>query len=129
LITTPTKKPLGLDDPDHLPDKAWLVALLSTFKPDLKIFKKSYVPPPRVLKADAKPTISLPSDFLDDLPASRKKTKAKRLNMISKGKQEAKLERAKFLTLKYGKDAARIDKEIKEKKDLKKSKSSTLQMA
>lgn len=80
------------------------------------------MPPPRVLKADAKPTISLPSDFLDDLPASRKKTKAKRLNMISKGKQEAKLERAKFLEAKYGKDALRLDKEIKEKKDSKKSK-------
>ena len=51
--------------------------------------------PPRVTKIEAKPMISLPSDFLADLPASRKKTKAKRLSMINKGKLEGKAERIK----------------------------------
>ena len=52
-IKTPSKKPLGIDDFDHLPDKDWLVKLLSTYKPDSRIFTKDYVPPPRVKKIDA----------------------------------------------------------------------------
>ena len=52
-IKTPSKKPLGIDDFDHLPDKDWLVKLLSTYKPDSRIFSKDYVPPPRVKKIDA----------------------------------------------------------------------------
>jgi hypothetical protein len=71
--------------------------LLSTYKADLKIFKKDYVAPPRVPKIDEKPSISLPSDFLEGLPVSRKKTKAKRLAIISKGKNESKLEQTKAM--------------------------------
>ena len=80
------------------------MAVLSTYSPDLKIFKKDYVAPPRVLKAEDTPNIALPSDFLDNLPPSRKKTKAKRLTMLSKGKKEAQLERAKYLVARYGQD-------------------------
>jgi hypothetical protein len=40
-------KSLGIND-THTPDKAWLVAFLSTYVPDCKIFKKDYVAPPRV---------------------------------------------------------------------------------
>ena len=72
-----------------------LLAYLSTYKSDLKIFKKDYVAPPRVTKIEAKPMINLPSDFLADLPASRKKIKAKRLSMINKGKLEGRAERIK----------------------------------
>lgn len=115
-IRTPNGKPLGIGSDDHTPDKDWLLALLSTHRPDLKIFKKDYVPPPRVVKIDAKPSISLPSDFLEGLPVSRKKTKAKRLTMISKGKLETKLERAKFLANKYGQDQVVLQQEIKEMK-------------
>jgi hypothetical protein len=100
-IKIPGNKSLGIGDDDHTPDKEWLLMLLSTHKPDLKIFKKDYVAPPRVPKIDEKPSISLPSDFLKDLPVSRKKTKAKRLAIISKGKTESKLEHTKTMVTKY----------------------------
>jgi len=103
-LKTPTGKTFGIGIDDHTPSKDWLVAVLSTYSPDLKIFKKDYVAPPRVLKAEDTPNIALPSDFLDDLPPSRKKTKAKRLTMLSKGKKEAQLERAKYLVARYGQD-------------------------
>lgn len=45
--------------------------------------------------------------------------------MISKGKKEAKLERAKFLTHKYGQDQVVLEQEIKELK--KKSKYKVVQ--
>ena len=82
--------PLGIDK-EHTPNKEWLLALLSTHKSDLQIFKKDYVAPARVPKLAAKPSINLPSDFLSGLPDSRKRTKAKRLSLLSKGKTEAKL--------------------------------------
>jgi hypothetical protein len=94
-IKTPNNKPLAIGYDDHTPDKEWLIMLLSTYKPDLKIFKKDYVAPPKIPKIDQKPSIALPSDFLEGLPVSRKKTKAKRLAMISKGKAEVKLDRIK----------------------------------
>ena len=103
-LKTPTGKTFGIGIDDHTPNKDWLVAVLSTYSPDLKIFKKDYVAPSRVLKADDTPNIALPSDFLDNLPPSRKKTKAKRLTMLSKGKKEAQLERAKYLVARYGQD-------------------------
>ena len=96
-IKTPNGKSLGIGDEDHTPDKDWLLKVLSTYKPELKIFAKDYVAPPRVVKIDSKPSIALPSDFLEGLPDSRRKTKAKRLTMISKGKAEAKLERVKSM--------------------------------
>lgn len=115
-IKTPGNKSLGIEDEDHLPDKGWLLAVLSTHRPDHSIFGKGYVPPPRSKKLDMQPSIQLPSDFLDGLPASRKVTKAKRLTMISKGKTEAKLERAKFLAKKYGDDQLSLKQKIEESK-------------
>jgi hypothetical protein len=60
--------------------------------------------------------INLPSDFLDSLPASRKKTKAKRLTMLSKGKMESKLERIKDLQQKFKAEGAKIEDLIKASK-------------
>ena len=115
-IKIPNNLYFGITDQDHTPDKAWLLQVLSTYKPDLAIFKKDYVAPPRVVKAAAKPNINLPSDFLAGLPNSRKRTKAKRLSMISKGKTESRLERIKTLQEKFRKEAARLDNEIKQSK-------------
>lgn len=109
-------KLLGIGDEQHTPNKEWLLAFLSTYRPDLKIFKKDYVAPPRILKQEAKPSISLPSDFLKDLPASRKKTKAKRLSMISKGKLEGKLDRIKQLQEKFKKDTIKYDNQLRASK-------------
>ena len=33
-------------DPQHMPDKEWMVDVLATLDPDDEIFKKSYVAPP-----------------------------------------------------------------------------------
>ena len=40
-------KSLGIDA-SHTPDKAWLISIISTFNPMCEIFKKSYLPPPRI---------------------------------------------------------------------------------
>ena len=107
-IKTPNNKPLGITDKDHTLDKEWLMALLSTHRPELKIFKKNYVAPPRVPKLAARPSINLPDGFLSGLPISRKRTKAKRLNMISKGKTESKLERIKTLQAKFKEEKLKL---------------------
>ena len=109
-------KQLGIGLDQHTPNKEWLLAYLSTYRPELKIFKKDYVAPPRIIKQQAKPSISLPGDFLKDLPASRKKTKAKRLSMISKGKLEGKLDRIKQLQEKFKKESHKLDNQIKASK-------------
>ena len=70
--------------------------------------------PPRVVKAEDKPNIALPSDFLDNLPASRKKTKAKRLTMISKGKKEGQIERTNFLAERYAQDKVQYEEELRD---------------
>ncbi len=103
-------------DEQHTPNKEWLLAVLSTFRSDLVIFKKDYVAPPRVAKISAKPSINLPSDFLTNLPASRKKTKAKRLSMITKGKTEAKLERVKHLQEQFKRESIKLDNKMKANK-------------
>ena len=54
---TPGNKSIGIIDDQHTPNKEWLIAFLSTHRPDLKIFKKNYVAPPRVTKIAAKPSI------------------------------------------------------------------------
>ena len=107
--------PLGIDK-EHTPNKEWLLALLSTHKSDLHIFKKDYVAPARVPKLAAKPSINLPSDFLTGLPNSRKRTKAKRLTMIAKGKMESKIERIKTLQEKFKKESIKLDNQLKASK-------------
>ena len=60
--------------------------------------------------------INLPNDFLTNLPASRKKTKAKRLSMINKGKIEGKVERIKQLQEKFKKESIKLDNQLKASK-------------
>ena len=115
-IKSPTGKTFGIGYDDHTPNKDWLVVILSTYRSDLKIFKKDYVAPPRVVKSEDKPNIALPSDFLDNLPPTRKKTKAKRLTLISKGKKEGQIERAKFLANRYGQDQVQYEQELRDLK-------------
>ena len=47
--------------------------------------------------------VSLPADFLEDLPESRKKRKKRRLGMLRAGREEAKTERIKKLQETYKK--------------------------
>ena len=79
-------KSLGIDA-SHTPDKGWLISIISSFNPQCEIFKKSYLPPPRVEKAENKAKVSLPADFLEGLPVSKKKRREKReekSNLLSK---------------------------------------------
>ena len=85
-IKCPDNKQLGIFEKGHSPDKQWLLALLSTHKETLRIFSKSYVPPPRNVKIDEKPIVSLPDDFVQGLPASKKKNKGIRLGLLSTSK-------------------------------------------
>jgi len=96
-------KSTGIDD-THIPDKKWLLDFLSTYSPDCEIFHKSYVAPPRVVAAQDETKVSLPADFMKDLPAPRRKAKSKRLQMITKQKSEGRLDRMKQMQEKFKKE-------------------------
>ena len=36
---------MGLDNPQKLPDKQWLIKVLGGFQPEHEIFRKDYLPP------------------------------------------------------------------------------------
>jgi hypothetical protein len=103
--------PTGIDE-KHTPDKAWLLTFLSTYMPGLDIFKKSYVAPPRQEKFVSNVKVELPDDFLDGLPASRKKVKHRRLGMLSKGKEQAKALRYKQMHEKFKKEYLKVKNKI-----------------
>ena len=69
---------VGISD-DHTPDKAWLLDFISTHVPDSEIFKKNYLPPPKANKISVNSKLEMPKDFMEGLPPSRRKVKAKRL--------------------------------------------------
>ena len=77
--------PLGFDE-IHQPDKPWLLAVLATVYPACDIFKKGYVPEPKVPKYNDTPNVELPDDFLDDLPLNPKRVKHRKLKIFSKEK-------------------------------------------
>ena len=96
----------GIDD-GHMPDKTWLLAVLGTFNPKLEYFKKGYVPPPKVAALSNLTKVDLPEDFLDGLPASKRKVKVRRLRMMSNSKTEGKMMRFKALKEKFSKEYLR----------------------
>lgn len=69
-------------DGDHLPDKQWLVTMLSTLKPSDEIFSKDYVPPPKKNALEEYKTMHLPKEFLNGLPDSKSKAKRRRLKVV-----------------------------------------------
>jgi hypothetical protein len=105
-------KALGIDE-NHQPDKNWLLAVVSTYNPDCTIFKKSFMPPRRHQKVEVNAKVSLPADFLKDLPESRKKRKKRRLGMLRAGREEAKAERIKKLQDTYRKQVVLADNKSK----------------
>ena len=74
----------GLDD-QHLPDKKWLIDVISTLDPTDEIFKKDYVPPPRKNLIEEQKSIQVPEDFLKGLPESKSKVKRRALKVIGEG--------------------------------------------
>ena len=59
--------------------------------------------------------MSLPESFLEGLPISKRKTKVRRLTMLTQGKEEGKLKRYKMLKEKFAaeflKEKNRLDGE------------------
>lgn len=81
--------------PEKPPNVKWLVDVLALLKPDDEIFKKDYVPPPRIEKiADAK-TVNFPMELFKGLPESRSKSKQCRLKLIGEATGEGRILRLK----------------------------------
>ena len=55
------------------------------------------MPPARKEKIENQAKVSLPNDFLEGLPESKRKIKARRLNLFRQSKEETKHERIKNL--------------------------------
>ena len=58
--------------------------------------------------------VSLPADFLEDLPESRKKKKHRRLGMLRVGREEAKTERIKKLQETYKRQLLAVENKSKQ---------------
>ena len=81
--------------------------MLGTLNPKLEYFKKGYVPPPKVAALSNLTKVDLPEDFLDGLPASKRKMKVRRLRMMINSKTEGKILRVKALKEKFSKEYLR----------------------
>ena len=55
-------------DSAHVPDKDWLIAVISSLNPDDEIFKKDYVAPPIRKRLQDVETITLPKELFEVLP-------------------------------------------------------------
>lgn len=86
--------------------------MLATLVPDCVIFKKSYVAPPRVAPIKDESKVALPHDFMKDLPVPKRRTKQKRLKMISKGKDEIKVKSLNRRIEAYKKDLHKYSNKI-----------------
>ena len=90
--------------------------MISTFNPQSEIFKKSYVPPTRKEKIENKAKVSLPNDFLEGLPESKRKNKGRRLAMYRLGKEETKHQRVKALHEEFKKSVVSTENKLKQLK-------------
>ena len=97
------KRSAGIDV-NHVPDKSWLLAILGTYNPNLPYFQKSYVPPSKVSSVQALAKVELPENFLEGLPSSRRKVKAKHLKMITNSRVDGKMQRYKLLKEKFARE-------------------------
>jgi hypothetical protein len=94
-IKSPTGKTFGIGYDDHTPNKDWLVVILSTYRSDLKIFKKDYVAPPVRKRMRDIETIVLPDELFADMPKSTSKLKARRLKVVGQAFEAEKVNRLK----------------------------------
>lgn len=106
------KKVAGIDD-THQPDKGWMLAILGTYNPKLPYFQKSYVPPPKATSVQMQAKVELPANFLEGLPESKRKTKARHLKMITKSHHDGKLQRYKLLKEKFAKEYLKEENKLK----------------
>ena len=70
-------------DDKHLPNKEWMVSVISTLSPEDEIFKKDYVAPPVRKRLRDIETIVLPNELFENLPKSSSKLKKRRLKIVS----------------------------------------------
>ena len=87
---------MGIDD-NHVPDKRWLLDMVSTFTPGDEIFKKDFMPPPKKNKLSEIKSIELPESFLKDLPNSVRKSRRKGLRLAKDGIAGQRLARLKMV--------------------------------
>jgi len=66
-----------------MPNKEWMVSVLSTLNPDDEIFRKDYVAPPVRKRLRDIETIVLPNELFENLPKSTRKLKKRRLKIMS----------------------------------------------
>ena len=93
-VAKKSKWNLGFSD-DAVPNKEWALRMLSTFKNDDEIFKKDYIAPPIKEKKDEEDVISIPSKFLEGLPAKKdgKRTKRSRLKILRAKKAQKEIQK------------------------------------
>ena len=106
-LAKPRKLNVSWLDELHLPDSAWLVAVLATLDPNDEIFRKDYVAPPIRKRLQDIPTIELPKEILEGLPKTKSKAKARRLKVTSEAFANEKAQMMKELR-------KRLDTEILE---------------
>lgn len=82
-------------DEKKQPGKQWTINVLSTFTPNDEIFSRSYVPSSKIQKVTEIRSINLPNSFIQGLPPSKKKIKARRLKLFKSGIKMAKIDKLK----------------------------------
>ena len=82
-------------DSQHMPNKEWMISVISTLNPEDEIFKKDYVAPPVRKRLRDIETIVLPNELFENLPKSTSKVKARRLKIMSEAFANEKSERLK----------------------------------
>ena len=82
-------------DPQHTPNKKWVIEVLATLEPADEIFRKDYVAPPVRKRLRDIETIVLPDALFADMPKSTSKVKARRLKVFGQVFEAEKANRLK----------------------------------
>ena len=77
----------------HLPDKRWVISVLSTVAPKDEIFGKSYVPPSHQKQQELAKVVDLPPSFVNGLPVSKGKHHAGKLRLTQEARSASKLQK------------------------------------
>ena len=107
---------VGVEPEKHVPDKRWLLDVLSSFTPGDEIFAKSYKPPPKKGRLADYTMIEIPEQVIHDQPFSTRKTRRRGLRIIKDGLRMARQERYTELRKKYFKNMVEEEAEEEEKK-------------
>ena len=109
-----------------MPDKDWMVNILSTLNPDDEIFRKDYVAPPVRKRAKDIETIILPNHLFENLPKSTSKVKARRLKIASEAFAAEKAARLKETQKEIFAQIAEHEERVEDYQKLKRAKTMAL---